>query len=63
MQTLKCSKSRIVCLPIFIINQYSLGDVILLTSRGVSFTEVQEGLILRRGVSASPLLATLHTGF
>ena len=44
MLILQSSKSRIVCLLIFEENQNSLGDVILLTSQGVSFTEVQEGL-------------------
>ena len=42
--TLQSSKPWIVCLLIFEVNQDSLGDVILLTSHGVSFTEVQEGL-------------------
>ena len=42
---------------IFKVNQDSLGDVILLASQGVYFTEVQEGLILRRQVSALRLLA------
>ena len=45
-------KSQIVCLLIFKVNQDSQVDVILLASQGVSFTEVLEGLILRRGVSA-----------
>ena len=44
MLTLKSSKSRIVCLLIFKVNQDSLGDVILLTLQGVSITDVQEGL-------------------
>ena len=52
MPALQSFKSRIVCLPIFKVNQDSLGDVILLTSQGVSFTEVQEGLIVGRGLSA-----------
>ena len=47
--TFQSSKSWIVCLLIFKVNQ---GDVILLTSQGVSFTEVQKGLIVKRGVSA-----------
>ena len=52
MLTLQSFKSRIVCLLIFKVNQDSQVDVILLASQGVSFTEVQEGLIVRRGVSA-----------
>ena len=44
MLILQSSKSQIVCLLIFKVNQDSLGDAILLTSQGVSFTEVQEGL-------------------
>ena len=52
MLTLQSSKSQSVYLLIFKVNQDSLGDVILLASQGVSFTEVQEGLIVRRGVSA-----------
>ena len=52
MLTLQSSKSRIVCLLIFKVNQDSLGEVILLTSQGVSFREVQKGLIVMRGVSA-----------
>ena len=58
MLTLQSSKYRIVCLLIFKVNQDSLGDVILLTSQGVSFTEVQERLIVRRGVSALHLLVS-----
>ena len=34
---------------------------VLLASQGVSFTEVQEGLIVRRGVSALRLLVSLPT--
>ena len=49
MLTLKSLKSRFVYLLIFKVNQDSLDDVILLTSSGVSFTEVQKGLIVRRG--------------
>ena len=52
MLTLQSSKSRSVYLLIFKVNIDSLGDVILLASQGVSFTEVQEGLIVRRGVSS-----------
>ena len=52
MLTLQSSQSWIVCLLIFKVNQDSHVDVILLASQGVSFTEVQEGLIVRRGVSA-----------
>ena len=44
MLTLQSSKSRIVCLLMFKVNQDSIGDVILSTSKGVSFTEVQEAL-------------------
>ena len=47
----------------FEVKQYSLGDVILLTSQGVSFTEVQEGLIVRRGVSAFYLSFNLYSNF
>ena len=36
---------------IFKVNQDSLCDVILLASQGVSFTEVQEGLIVRKEVN------------
>ena len=43
----------------FKVNQDSLGDVILLTSQGVSFTEVQEGLNVKREVVALPLLVSL----
>ena len=42
--TLQSSKSRIACLLKFKVKKVSLGDVILLTSQGVSITEVQEGL-------------------
>ena len=45
MLTIQSSKSRFVYLLMFELKQDSLGDVILLTSQGVSFTEVQEGLI------------------
>ena len=44
MLTLQSSKSRSVCLLMFEVKQDSIGDVILLTSQGVSFTVVQEGL-------------------
>ena len=60
MLTLQSSKSRIFGLLIFKVNQDSIGDVILLTLQGVSFTEVQEGLNLRRGVSAMCLLVSLR---
>ena len=43
MLILQFSKSWIVCLLMFEVKQDSLGDVILLPSQGVSFTEVQEG--------------------
>ena len=46
MLTLQSSKSLIAGLLIFKVNQDSLNDVILLTLQGVSFTKVQEGLIL-----------------
>ena len=39
----------------FKVNQDSLGDVILLTSQRVSFTEVQERLIVGREVNALPI--------
>ena len=41
MLTLQSFKYRIVCLLMFDIKQDSLGDVILLSSQGVSFTKVQ----------------------
>ena len=47
MLTLQSSKSRNVCLLMFEVKRDSLGDVILLTSQCVFFTEVQEVLILR----------------
>ena len=42
MLTLQSSKSGSVYLLIFKVNQDSMGDVILLASQGVYFTEVQE---------------------
>ena len=48
--TLQSSKSWSVYLLIFKVNQDNLDDVILLASQGVSCTEVQEGLIVRRGL-------------
>ena len=39
MQTLQSSKSLIVCLLIFKVNQDSLGDFILFTAQGVSFNK------------------------
>ena len=45
MLTLQSSKSWIVCLLMFKVNRDSQGDDILLTSQGVSFTEVLEGLL------------------
>ena len=59
MLTLQSSKSRSVYSLIFKVNQDSLGDVILLASQGVSFTEVQEGLIVRREVNALCRLVAL----
>ena len=50
MLTLQSSKFRIVCLLMFKVKQDSLGDDILLTSKGVSFKEVQEGLNVKRSV-------------
>ena len=44
MLTLQSSKSRIVCLLGYKVKQDSLGDVILVTSQNVYFTEVKEGL-------------------
>ena len=44
MLTLQSSRSRSVCLLMFEVKRDSLGDVILLTSQGFSFTEVQDGL-------------------
>ena len=52
MLTLQSSKSRIVCLQMFKENQDRIGDVILFTSQGVSFTEVQEGVNVKWEVSA-----------
>ena len=52
MLTLQSSKSRSVFLLMFKVKQDSLDDVILLTSLGVSFTEVQEGLKVKREISA-----------
>ena len=54
MLTLQFSKSRSVYLLIFKVNQDILGDVILLVLKGVSFTGVQEGLIVRREINALP---------
>ena len=62
MLTLQSSKSRNAYLLIFKVNQDSLSNVILLASQGVSFTEVQEGLIVRREVSALRRLVALHNG-
>ena len=45
----------------FEVKRDSLGDVILLTSQGVSFTEVQEGLNVKREVSALRLPAALSS--
>ena len=45
MLTLQSSKAWIVCSLIFEVNKDSQFDVILLALQGVSFTEVQEGLI------------------
>ena len=45
----------------FEVKQDSLGDVILLSSQGVSFTKVQEGLNVKREVSALPLPVGLPT--
>ena len=42
MLTLQSSNSQIVYLLIFKVNQESLGDVILLASQGVSFTEFKK---------------------
>ena len=52
MLTLQSSKSWSVCLLMFDVKQDSQGDVILLTSPGVSFTEIPEGLNVKREVSA-----------
>ena len=62
MLTLQSFKSRIVYLLVFKVKQDSLGDVILLTSQGVSFTEVQEGLNVKggRSVPCACLLARLQ---
>ena len=43
----------------YISSQDSQVDVILLASQGVSFTEVQEGLIVRRRVSTLRLLVSI----
>ena len=52
MLTLQSFKSRIACLLMFEVKRDSLGDVILLSSQGVSFTKVQEGLKVKMEVSA-----------
>ena len=44
MLTLQSFKSQSVCLLMFEVKWDNLSDVILLTSQGVSFSEVQEGL-------------------
>ena len=54
------SKSQIVYLLIVKVKFDNYGDInVLLASQGVSFTEVEERLILRREVSASHLLIAL----
>ena len=63
MLTLQSSKSRSVYLLIFKVNQDILGDVILLILKGVSFTEVQEGLIVRREINALPKPVALCNGW
>ena len=59
MLTLQSSKSRSVYLLIFKVKHDNLGDNVLLASQGVSCTEVQKGLILRREVNALPKLEAL----
>ena len=61
MLTLQSPKFRSVYLQMFKVNQANLDDIILLASQVVSLTEVQEGLILWRGVSALGLLVSLRT--
>ena len=46
MLTLQSSKSQILYLLIFKVKKDSVGENVLLASQGVSFTEVQEGLIV-----------------
>ena len=60
MLTLQSFKSRIVKLLIFKVTEDSLGYNVLLASQGVSFHEVQEGLIVRREVNALHRLVALH---
>ena len=60
MLTLQSSKSWIVRLLIFKVKQDSLGDVILLTSQVVSFTEVQEGSFSRFDILSKIVLAGLQ---
>ena len=59
MLTIQSSKSRIVYLLILKVKLDNYGYNVLLASQGVSFTEVQEGLIVRREVSALLLLIAL----
>ena len=46
MLTLQSFKTQSVCFLMFEVKRDRQGDVILLSSQGVSFTEVQEGLKL-----------------
>ena len=41
---------------------FNIGDNVLLASQGVSFTEVQQGLIARRGGQCLGLAVSLRTG-
>ena len=52
MLTLQSFKSRGVCFLMFEVKRDSQGDVILLSSQGASITGVQEGLKVKREVSA-----------
>ena len=45
MLTLQSSKPQIVCLLVFKVKRDSQGDDILITSQGVSFTEVLDGFL------------------
>ena len=61
--TLQSSKSRSVYLLMFKVNQDILDDFILLVSQGVCFTEVQDGLIVRRGDQCLAFAYTTNFNF
>ena len=60
MLTLQSIKSQNVCLLTLEVKRDSLGDVILLSSLGVSFTEVQEGLVVSYFTLGATLLTHTH---